>query len=106
MAREVDDRGLNLEGGECVNRQTRGGKNYRDYNGYHELKRKIRQSEMRKRHSFAGTSVFEHLKPRHNSIVDMATDWLEADLQTTRERMEHNNAMEAEVLSTPTAPHC
>ena len=57
---------------------------------------KIRQSEIRKRHSFAGTSVFEHLKPRENSIEDVATDWLEADLQTTQEKLVSDRAMAAE----------
>jgi len=96
LAREELGEGGSLEGGESVNRESRGGKNYREYNGYQELQRKIKQSEVRKKHAFAGTSIFDYLKERKNSIDDVANDWLESDLEATQIKVEAEKARSAE----------
>jgi len=96
MAR--DNLATAFEGGESVNRKQRGGHDYREYNGYYELQRRIRQSEQRKSHAFAGSSVFHHLHPRKNGINDVATDWLEADLQVAETKLEEEeNKSKAQV---------
>jgi len=84
-----------LEGGESVNRDQRGGHNFREYNGYYELIRRIKQSEMRKLHVFAGSSVFEHLHKRLHGVEDVCKNWLETGLSRAQETIEAERAREA-----------
>jgi len=83
-----DDLNEIFEGGSSINRGYRGGHQYRDYNGYYELQRRVRQSDNRKSHCFAGSTVFQLLKSRKHCIKDVATDWLEADLQSAEKVVE------------------
>eukprot|EP00658_Telonema_sp_P-2_P027488 TRINITY_DN21216_c0_g1_i4.p1 TRINITY_DN21216_c0_g1~~TRINITY_DN21216_c0_g1_i4.p1 ORF type:complete len:399 (+),score=90.17 TRINITY_DN21216_c0_g1_i4:391-1587(+) len=62
------------------------------YNGFSELRRKIGQSEARKRQAGAGKSVFSHMDRQPDSVDTVMADWLDTELEDTKKILNADDA--------------